>query len=635
MKFSYTLLKKLYSAIESKEKLAGTLTNHVFEVEEITGNTLQVAILPNRYGDAGGHLGLAAEAAAAVGRKFSWPEADFSVEKTDKLSVKVEDRRTCPRYAGVLAEIDKNGESSKEVKAALLECGLKSISAVVDIMNYVMLVTGQPLHAFDYDKIAGGKLVVRETRAGEKMETIDGMKVDLPRGTIVIADAEGPLAIAGVKGGKRAEVKPSTRRIVVEAANFSQERIFKTAREVGIITDASIRFSHTLSPELVGLGMAQAMELLKKVCGAKVVGGADIYSQPEKEKKIIFDIGRYRRFVGEETAAGMVVKNLELLGFKVKEEKGEKLVVTPPRFRTDIIVFEDVAEEVVRMVGLEKLPSRPLLVSVSVPEENKMEKLRREVRRILTGLGLDEIMTSTFTGKGGKGIAELKNPVSEEGRWLRETLAEPVAEVARENLRFFEEAGVFEIGKIFRQAGEKVAEEEEVGIVMAGRKSQRFLELKGVVEELLRKLGITNREMREEEEKMVIKVGKDVVGEIKIKEAAAVLKLEKLLPEFLGEREYEPIIKYPAIMRDISLLVKRGVRVGEILKEMEGVDFKEIKDVDLVDFYEDEALGGGKKSLTFRVELQSEKKSLTDGEADKIIGKIAAVLKNKFKVEVR
>ncbi|MDD4761536.1 MAG: phenylalanine--tRNA ligase subunit beta [Candidatus Pacebacteria bacterium] len=653
MKFSYKLLKRINSRIPEKKKVLELLTNYSFEAEDLKGEVIDISILPNRYSDASSHYGIAQEIMAALQKKSELPDFGSKFGKKGKeLEIKVLEKGLCKRYIGAVIEIEKNTESPLWMREILEDVGMRPINLVVDIMNYVMLLTGQPMHAFDFDKIADlreisvgskrikkEKIIVRLAKDGEEIETLDNRRIKLDKGTLIIADEKKPLAIAGIKGGKRAEVDEKTKKIIVEAASFSQVNIFKTSKRVGISTDASLRFSHNLSSELAKFGMNEALKLFKEFAGGKVKEIIDADFSKKEKKDIYFDVKRFVNFTGiKDLNVKMAAVKLKFLGFLIKKISKDGFIATPPILRNDVLNFQDLAEETARVYGVNKIkPEAPNFI-IYPPIENNLYVMKEKVRDILSGLALDEVYNYTFVAEGG---VNLENPISAERKHLRVSLKPLLIKNVIDNFRFFDKVAIFELGKIFNNDGKEISENFNLGIVVAHKKDNLFLELKGVVEELLRKLGLTDFDFKEEEGKLLVLAGGEAIGGLTIekkdgyKMSIAEINLERLEKKTEEELEYEEIIKYPSITRDLSFLVGSEIRVGEILKEIQGVDFQEIRDVDMIDFYEDEKLGDNLKSLTFRIVLQSKEKSLTDEEADRIIEKIVKMLEEKFGAEVR
>lgn len=650
MKFSYTLLKQLAPAIKSQEQLVDALTFHAFEVEGIQGaahavgeprpeagrDTVDINIPANRYSDASSHYGMAVVISVILGRKapaLKLPSLKSKV-KSPLFSVKIEAKELCPRYSGLYAELKNIGQSPKWMQDILIACGMRPINSVVDIMNYVMLEVGQPLHAFDYDKLGGHAIVVRTARSGEKIKTLDGGDFMLSFNDLVIADDKDALAVAGIKGGKKAEVSNYTTRIVVEAASFDAAGIYKTSRAINLLTDASVRFSHGLSPVLVERGIKRAATLLKEICGAKVGDWVDVGEVKSGKWKVIkFDSARFNKLTGLNLSPADCVKYLKNLGFAVKG----KMVAVPPE-RMDISIFEDLTEEIVNIYGYDKLPSTVPHVRLAPSGMEDQITLKDSVRGILTGFGLSEVYNYSFTNRQQalevakildiKPIA-LRNPISSDFQYLRQSLGSHLLNNLKDNLRFYDEVRIFEIGKVFPEEGKEVL---NLGIALASKKGGVFLELKGLVDSLLKGVGLTDFDTVPHLDGLQVESGHYVIGIISGQ--VAELDLDKLAQLVSEEKEYRPLPKYPSVMRDISIIVGDDARVGDVQDLIENASHI-LEDVDLLDWYEDAKLGPNRKSLTFRLVFQAEDRTLTDEEVGKEMEKIVSGLEEKFGAEIR
>lgn len=666
MKFSYHLLKQLAPVIKSKSQLIEALNTYSFEAEYAGGDTIEVSISPNRFSDAASHWGLASEVGAIFGVRPKISIYDLKFQKPTKkeaglFSVSIKDKNLCQRYGAQYFENIKVKESPAWLKKILKDCGLRPINNVVDIMNYVMLETGQPLHAFDYDKLADiadpREIIIRRAKAGEKIKTLDEGDYELNKDILVIADARGPLAIAGIKGGKRAEVDKNTKRIIVEAANFDSVAIYKTAKLLNLVTDASIRFSHNLSPFLVRVGLARAAELLRE-SGAKVGGWFDIYQEEPSKKIIGFDLDRFNDFVGAQISASQAATFLKNLGFVIKNKKGNHLEVEAPLIRQDVDSFEDLAEEVVRLYGYNNLKLAHPTIALKASETEDIIKFKDGVRKNLIGLGLTEVMNYSFVSKEDISLGdfwsskelEVANPISGEFQYLRTSLASGLLKNVNQNLKFFDSIKIFEIGKVFNKSKSGIAENWRLGIILGSKDKETVFELKGIISQLLEKVGLVDyftrdigKKVRYLEDNGALRVESDhsVLGYLgKAKEfkgniSMAEIDLDKLLLLVEGELEFKPIPKYPAINRDISLLASSVTRVGDLLEAIELAPVKYVQDVDLIDEYVSEELGDDRQSLTFRIVFRADDHTLTDTEADTELLKIINILKQKFSVDIR
>ncbi|MDP3901821.1 MAG: phenylalanine--tRNA ligase subunit beta [bacterium] len=636
MKFSYVLLKKLAPRIESPKQLVEVLTAHAFEVEAADDKTIEIVIPANRYSDAASHFGMTKVVSAILNKKWSEPRPPKLNKKprSKDFAIKITDKPLCSRYSGLYAEVSKIEPSPQWLQDILVACGLKPINNVVDVMNYVMLEVGQPLHAFDADLISG-PINVRLSKRGERIVTIDLQSVACDGHQLLITDDKGPLALAGIKGGKRAEINSNTRRIIVEAANFNAASIYKTSRAVNIITDASLRFSHGLSPALVEKAIKRTADMLKKVCNAKVGSWLDIDNARHKAAIIKFDVDKFNNLTGLKLNQPTCLRYLKNLGFAVSG----KLVKAPVE-RIDINIFEDLVEEIVNLYGYDKLPAiAPQIALIPSGMEDQLV-LKDKIRNILIGLGMSEVYNYSFVNRqealndskvwGGKPVS-LRNPISSEFQYLRPSMYSQLLQNIKDNRRFYDEVRIFEIGKIFPEEGREIL---SLGLALGGSSkiSSYFLELKGIAEALFQGLGLTDFEMEPYLDGLRVESDHKVIGFISGQ--VAEFDVDKLVALASAEKEYQPLSRYPSVIRDVSFLIDRVVRMSEAQNLIENSSHL-LVDVDLVDWYEDDKTTQDRKSLTFRLVFQSEDRTLTDEEVGKEIEKIISSLQEKYGVEIR
>ncbi len=664
MKFSYSLIKKLLPKCPTKQKLVEWLNLHSFETENLPGDAFEVSLPPNRYSDVASHIGIAREVAAVSGLSFKNPWKILVNCPSDKgfVDINIRDAKSCPRYAARYFEVEKVKESPKWIKDALLCCGLKPINNIVDIMNYVMLEVGQPLHAFDADKLASGDkrgrnkpIFIRQARRGEKIKTIDGQKFSLDRGVLLIADKEKPLAIAGIKGGIESSVGPKTKRIIVEAANFNPVIVHKAAKLLKLKTDASLRFGHGLSPVLVQQGLDRATELLLKE-KAWLLDSVDIYPKPVGEEIIEFDPAKYEKVIGASVDAKKAKTYFERLGFNIDPPKSKtatpKLLVRIPPWRMDVESEEDLFEEVARLDGYGKLKPRAPLVAATPARQDDALSLMEKVRQIIIGFQLDEVYNSSFAGgkdfpaiqkllHPSRRMVELENPIAEDRKFLRQSLLPLLLKNAEENNRFFDAVRIFEVGKVFGSSKNGAEENLSLGIVLASKNNPKLvLELKGLVDELMRGLGVDDFLITESGGILRVESNHHVLGIIShakmgnLHTAFCEIDLKKTMVFTEEAKEFIPLRKFPAVVRDISILVSPEARIGSIVQNIQDANRKLIENVDLVDEYVDPKMAG-KQSLTFRVIFQADDRTLTDAEVNGEMQKIVAVLKKEFRAEIR
>ncbi len=655
MKFSFALIKKIAPGKYTKEALVEKLNLHSFEAVDIGGDILEIAVTPNRFSDASSHIGIARETAIIMHVPFRDPGAaplQFSHKDTGVFGVNVKNKKSCPRYMAAYVYDVKIGPSPAWLKESLEACGLRSINNVVDIMNYVMLETGQPLHAFDADKVKGG-LVIRNAKQGESIQTLDNQKFDLDPDMLVIADADKSLAIAGIKGGKASEVTLSSKRLLIESANFRSSDIYTTSRKLGLRTDASVRFSHTLSPELAARGMKRALMLLRDVAGAKIHMPIDVYPKKQSKEIIALDMEKIQTIVGAHFKGAETAALLKKLGFTIKGKK-----VEAPLLRMDIQNIEDVAEEVARFKGYENLIAQPPKIALGVAEEEELITLKDQTRDFLTSAGYSEVYNYSLVSESDcnrspaiirrreGAVVRLANPMSVQLEVMRDSLASGLVKNLKDNRRFYDEVRVFEIGHVFQEVKNAIEEKTVLGAALAAKNG--LLEMKGIADMLLSRLGITDYALLPYDnadgylkplEALRVEVDGAQVGYLGslsgMPGALMELDMSMLMGEVDAEREYAPLAKYPAIARDLSLLIDQEVRVGSLMDFIQQVNMKLIENVDLVDWYEDEKLGDNKKSVTFRIVFRSDERTLTDAEADREMAAITKAVIDKFDAETR
>ncbi|MBU2082330.1 phenylalanine--tRNA ligase subunit beta [Patescibacteria group bacterium] len=673
MKFSYNFLKKYIDIKLTPEKLAELLTMHSFEcaVFRKTDNDsiLDVDILPNRSHDALSHYGLVKEIATLTKKPLKKLKTKFredsKIKSGDFISVSVTEKNLCPRYiAKVLTDV-KIGHSPKWLKNALAEFNINSHNNIVDILNYVMLEIGQPLHAFDYDKLDGKKIIVRTARKGEKINTLDGGRYDLDEDVLVIADSKKPAAIAGIKGGLETGISEKTRTIVIESANFESGAIKRTSRTLGLNTDAAIRFSYGIDPNLTEFGMNRVCALIQEIIpGVKIASGKiDIYPKKFLLRTIKLNLDYLNKLVGENIKPEFVKITLESLGAKIKIVGKKLFFVTVPTARLDLEIEEDLIEEVFRIYGCMNLKGQMPVAAITIPKKNDVNFLINKTRDILTGVGFSEVYNYSFVGDKDisedykSKLIEIQNPASEDFKFLRPELTFGLLKNIKNNFRFFEKVKFFESGKVFSASASERLSLAGIYAVKESKENvagRRFFELKGDLDVLFENLGITDCQYNSAVSKWWhpgrfahIKYGENflgIIGEVNPATLAVLdipgrvamfhLDFEKLIEIVEEEREFSPISKFPAVIRDISILVGRETKVDDVLNVIHGAGAELVKGVDLFDYYEGEELPEGRKNLAFHIIYQAER-TLINEEVRHEEEKIKNALIKELNAEIR
>jgi len=663
MKFSYNWLQSFFDKkLPKVEDLAELLCLRVFEVETTQKKgkdfVLDIDVTPNRP-DCFAHLGIAREISAILGFKLKEPENKFKEKGETKAQVEIEDKNDCPRYVARIIENIKVRASERYIQERLMACGVQPINNVVDMANYIMLETGQPLHAFDFDKIKGEKIIVRRAKKGEKITGLDDNKYELDKDILVIADESCAIAIAGIKGGKSTAIDKGTKTILLEAANFNSVLIRRASKKLNLRTDASMRFEHDLDKELT----IKAIDRLAFSIQGDVMKMVDKSFEKTKERKIKFDLIKAEKLLGINIAKTQARKILESLGFEVSS----KFEIGIPSIRQDIQIQEDLIEEIGRIYGYENITGKFPNLALIPAKRNENIFWQEKARDSLKQANFTELYNYSFISKNigddfGGPLVELENPYSEGLYYLRPNLLLNLLGSIPENRKHSaQDFRFFEIGSTFRRDRGTIKETNMLaGIITA--ETDGFYILKGVIESLLNSFGISeifydNFEANPEKSKMLywdlrraaeVKVDNKEIGflgavsqialkHLQIKENvfAFEIDLAQLIRSAQEENEYQPISKYPAAIRDIAVLVPRNVRVIDVLNIINSTVGKLLKDVDLFDMYEGEGLPQGKKSLAFHLIFQAEDRTLSSEEIDNFQKKIINSLEKDPEWDVR
>ncbi len=655
MKFSYDWLQSFFvKKLPSPIKLADLLTLYSFEASS-NKEVLDLDILPNRGPDCFSHIGVAREIAAILNIKFQIPSLDIAKSKKPKdfVSIEIKAKSACSRYVIRTISGVKISPSPKWMQERLKLCGLRPINNIVDAANYVMLETGQPLHVFDAEKIAGKKIIVRFAKKGEKIITLDGQKFDLDPSILVIADDSGPIAIAGIKGGKNPEVSKETKIIVIESANFDPKIIRAGSKKLVLKTDASLRFEHGIDPNLAEFASNRLAYVIQKVAGGKASKSLiDFYPKKAFPKIIKLDLSYVNNLLGVKISEKEIKNILERLNFK-SSKIGSSLKVNIPTFRLDLSLQEDLIEEIGRIYGYENILPKLPFGSLIPAKRNLKVFWRGVIKNILKEAGFSEIYNYSFISKKDASIfkinpIEVKNPTSSEFQYLRPSLVCNLLKNVKKSRN--KEIKIFELGNIFG-----TTEKTTLAGIVSG--DNAFFMLKGIIDTLLRSLAITdfyyNSYLKDiafwnSKRSAEIKIGKEKIGllggisssilrsfEISENVSAFELDFEKLHKFCSEEHEYMPISKYPAAIRDLAILVPKKVKTVEVLNTINTIGGILVRDVDLFDVYEGKEVPFGKKNFAFRIIYQAEDRTLKTDEIDKIHQKIIKVLDQNPEWQVR
>lgn len=630
---------------------------HSFEVESVVkkGNdhVLNIDVLPDRAGDCLSHLGIAKELSVLLQKKMIVPAVKIkeNKEKISKyLSVKIEDPKACLRYTARVMKDIKVGPSPKWLQEKLVACGLNSINNVVDATNFVMMEIGQPLHAFDYDKI-GKEIIVRKSKKGEKIATLSDKEYILDSEVLLITDAEKPLALAGIKGGKGCEIDSNTKTIVLESANFDHKLISQTARKLNLRTDASIRYENNLDPNLTSLAIDRVASLIEELAGGEIIAGTvDVYKNKLKPWTIKLDPDNVNNIIGIEIKKTEMVKILSDLGFTVKAS-GDFLNVLVPTFRQDVVIPENLIEEIGRVYGYGNVPA--ILPSFSSPAQRNNDVFwQNKAKDVMKELGLTEVYGYSFLGDEEKNVfglelREILNPVSSYYKYLRTTLVPQMAKNVRENSKFFKEIKIFELGKAFT--------DKETMMISGAVSGESFSSVKGCLDCLFEKLGIQKVSYSQAGKSSIwhgkktaeVKIGGKVIGHLgslssNISEILGInntvffeLNFDELQKSCSEKKEYEAISYHPPLLRDISGVVLDNLKVEEILEIINNNGGNLLKSVEVFDVYKGKGIAPDKKSISFHLTYQSDEKTLDSKTIDSQIELLITKLKETINWEER
>ena len=634
--------------------------------------TVEFEITSNRA-DCLSVLGIAREAAATFQKPFNYKKPEYKGVSEDinkYLSVNVENTDLCHRYIGGIVKNVKIQPSPRWMRERLRACGVRPINNLVDITNYVMLEYGQPMHAFDIRYLAGGKINIRNAHAGEKITTLDGVDRVLSPEMLVIADAEKPVAVAGVMGGEYSGIMDDTQAVVFESACFDGASVRRTAKKLGMRTDASARFEKGLDAHGCMPAILRAFELCELLgCGEPLNSVIDCDYNTRPQAVVPFDPDWTNAFLGTDIPAQDMVGYLEKIGFEVRDGN-----VYSPSFRIDIESKADIAEEIARFYGYNNIKGT-IITGIANAKLTDRQKLERKVESACVSMGLNQINTFSFISpkyydkirlpqnSSLRKSVVITNPLGEDTSVMRTTVLPSMCEVVARNYNYRNpEAALFEIGTEYIVTGEDTLPLEPVRLAvgMYGNGTD-FYSVKGVVEELLDTLGISEYEIEAAGEDCgfdevsafhpgrvaVAKVdGKPlaVFGElhpdvletygIGVRAYAAKVLITELLDIDIPEKTYKPLPKYPATTRDISLICGDEIPVASLEKLIKEAVGGILEKVTLFDVYRGEQIESGKKSVAFSVAMRSHDGTLTDEQADAAMKRVVKAL-SKINAEVR
>jgi phenylalanyl-tRNA synthetase beta chain len=574
--------------------------------------------------------GIAREVAALYELDLAEPPGrDPELAEDEEVDVRVDDLAGCPRYIGRLFRDVVVGPSPAWLKARLLAAGMRPISNVVDVTNYVMLALGSPLHAFDRTKLAGGRIVVRRAEPGEDLRTLDGQVRRLEPSDLMIADAERSVAIAGIMGGEETEVSPDTTELLLEAANFEPIGIMRSSERLRLRSEGSGRWEKGVDPYVAEQAAAYATQLFVELAGARWVAHVDIQGELPSRPVVALRTSRADDVLGLTIDPAEQRTRLERLGFEVDED----WQVTVPTWRIRDVAREiDLVEEVGRF-RLDDIPAtlprRQLMSGRLTPAQ----RLRRAVEDVLRGAGFAEAYTWTLVPPEAepRGVALLE-PLTAEQAVLRTELLPSLAEAARRNVELGNEpVALFELARVYLPSGGSLPDERWrlAGITQGG-----FARAKGAVELVLDALGVETRFLPGAEAREAELLG-GAVRELEDGLGAFELDLDELIGHLREVRLYEDVLTYPAVKQDLAFTVDETVTAGDLVEAARDAAGPELREIRVFDVYRGEQTGAGKKSVAFSVAFQSPERTLSDEDAARLRGRIVEALGERFGATLR
>jgi len=657
---------------------AGTPITTALDLSDIV---LEIDLTPNRP-DCLSYTGVAREVAALLGQPLTLPEIklpEAAENITDFTSVTIEDPELCPRYAARLLTDITVAPSPFWLQNRLLAAGAKPINNIVDITNFVMLELGQPLHAFDFDRLAENRIVVRAAKENEKFVTLDEKERVMNHETLMICDGEKPVAVAGVMGGENSEIENITTRVLIESAYFNPISIRKTAKRLGLNTDASHRFERGVDPDGTLTAVNRAAQLMAKIAGGRLVDGIiDEHPLPSEPKAITLSIDKTNRHLGTQLSQPEIVKHLKSIEFKVEMKDADSLVATPPTFRVDVSRPEDLMEEVARLWGYNNIKTTFPAISSDTSLPTRAIEIKEYLKDLMAGFGFSEDINYSFIAKDAcdrlelpqddvfRQMLDILNPLSEDQAVMRTSLIPGLLQTGNRNIaRQIVDLKIFELGKIFLSHGQD-QQPEEVEILSALWTGSRdgstwnmkpdscdFFDLKGVIEGLFQSVSVNDiyfSQMPADkcsytraghtaeifvDQNMIGHIGEvkqSVLEQFGISQAVFVFEINvsaliPLLPEITT---FKPIPKFPSVDRDITLIVDNHIQAGDIVNKVKLLQESLMEDISIFDIYTGNPIPTNKKSISLRITYRSHTETLSDNQINIIHRKITDELIKAF-----
>ncbi len=643
---------------------------------------LEIAITPNRS-DALSHIGVARDIAALYEKELLLPQISLkesSHKIKDFASIEVKDKLNCPRYTAKVVRNITIKESPEWLRKKLKKIGLRPINNVVDVTNLIMYEVGQPLHAFDLDRLSGNKIVVQSTDIQTKFTTLDSKERTLPEGTLMICDAGKPVAIAGVMGGENSEISNYTKNILIESAHFNPSSIRKISKLLGLSTEASFRFERTVDPNGTLYAAERAVQLIAELTGGEIVSGVlDVYPEKIKEKEVPLRFNRVKRVLGYTITNGKIISILKYLGLKVIFESEKEYRFSVPTYRPDLEREIDLIEEIARINGYDNIPTISK-ISISLGEKIDESYFTDQIRQYSCALGFFEMINNPMQGEKIASLTGNKipilNPQSLDMAFLRTSLIPGALITVAKNINAGgKDLSLFEIGDIFNmnpgkneiRSFEDFTESQNLLLVSTGKENQKtwyseekradLFSLKGIVNSLLEKLSFNNvfSESYEFDNPESLfefsffknydgktigtggKIKKEIIKQFDVQQDVFCFELNiSLLKQIQAKsKKYLEPVKYPKSIRDLAFIFDKSVTYEQVIKFIRKSGSNLLKSIELFDLFENESLGVEKKSMAFSLEFYSEEKTLTEAEVEKEFNHIIASVTKNFNAALR
>jgi len=688
MLISYNWQRELTGTTLDPREVRERLTSvglAVDAVEDRDGDHVLDVEVPSNRGDCLSHIGIARELAVIAGSKVATPKSEVENAQgktSDFASVEISDADLCPRYAARVVRGVQIAPSPEWLVKRLEVLGQRPINNVADITNYVLHEFGQPLHAFDLAKLGQHQIVVRRAAKGEVIKTLDGVERKLQTDMLVIADATRPMAVAGVMGGEESEISSATEDVLIESAWFNAASVRRTAKLLGLHTEASHRFERGVDPEGVIRAQERCVSLICEIAGGVASAAAlDVYPAQFEQRTVELRPERVAVITGLQVSRAEMLRLLTALGFELLADHSASLTFTIPSWRHDVAIEEDLIEEIARHTGYDQIKTELPPASLA-GEYHSSERRKRALRKAMSARGFDEAISLSFTELTGDfefipaltaGVVEatpvvLINPIIEEASRMRQTLLPGLLNSIRRNMNHgIRDVCLFETGRVFTVTtrGELPLEREAFALVATGgamnaNRAQAdreldFLDLKGALEATVESMNLppldfemaAPRHLRPGQAAAISIKGTPVGSIGRLAEPLAVAQkfrqavflAEVDLTTLLEAEElqvlYSPLPRFPSIVRDVSLLADRKITVAELLQAARDEKAEHFSGAQFVGTYEGEGIPETKRSVTLRFEYRADDRTLRDEEVDAIHWPVVEALKAKFNAEVR